>query len=199
MSMGFMVYLVDEAEVKAIPGSGDLDLLKWLLEPPDQLDELDEESDFEIEERCPGFSHADAIRDIVAGRVTRPEAGFVYANAFDSVCSVLGDWVQNCFHRCHPKTVTQLDELFRSHGVGLRFYDDLVRRVPVPLPDPGDIGVTLGHWTEAEVLAAAPAFRAMRAAGPHGEPFFEVLLDEVGEWIALVEAKPGSMLVARYS
>jgi hypothetical protein len=53
--------------------------------------------------------------------------------------------------------------------------------------------------TEAEVRAAAPAFRAMRAAGPHGEPWFEEMLDEIGVWIDKVDERPGSMLVAAYA
>lgn len=201
MSMGMQVYLVDEAEVKAVPGSNDAELLEWLLGREGQGESiawLDEELADVMDDGCPDFTHADALRDIIAGRVTRPDAGFVYANAFEHVCSSLGEWVHNHFHRCNPELVTELDELFKAHGVGLRFWDGLIGNVPVSLPDPGD-GVALGHWTEAEVRAAAPAFRAMRAAGPHGEPWFEEMLDEVGEWVAKVEARPGSMLVAAYS
>jgi hypothetical protein len=201
MSMGMQVYLVDEAEVKAVPGSNDAELLEWLLTREGQresLSWLDEELADVMEDECPGFTHADALRDIVAGRVTRPEAGFVYANAFEHVCSSLGEWVHDHFHRCSPDFLTELDALFAAHGVGLRFWGGLVGKVPVELPDPDD-GVALGHWTWDEVRAAAPAFRAMRAALPAREPWFEEKLDEVGRWIARVEGKPGSMLVAAYS
>ncbi|HWG46785.1 MAG TPA: hypothetical protein VN688_28740 [Gemmataceae bacterium] len=201
MSMGMMVYLVDEAEVKAVPGSNDADLLEELLEQEGQgesLTWLDEEMEDLMEDWCPGFTHADALRDIFAGQVTRPDAGFVYKNAFEHVCSSFGQWVQNHFHRCSTELVTQLDELFAAHGVELRFWNGLVGRSPVPLPE-NPFGSSLGHWTGAEVRAAAPAFRAMRAAGPHGEDGFEEMLDEVGEWITKVEARPGSMLVAAYS
>lgn len=201
MSMGMQVYLVDEAEVKAVPGSNDAELLGSLLGRAGQgesLAWLDEELEDVMSDECPGFTHADALRDIVAGRVTRPEAGFVYAGAFAHVCSSLGEWVHDHFHRCAPALLSELDELFAAHGVGLRFWNGLVGKVPVELPDVDD-GVTLGHWTEAEVRAAAPAFRAMRSAGPAREPWFEEMLDEVAAWIAKVEAKPGSMLVAAYS
>lgn len=201
MSMGMQVYLVDEAEVKAVPGSNDTELLEWLLGREGQgesISWLDEELADVMQEECPVFTHADALRDIIAGRVTRPEAGFVYANAFAHVCSTLGDWVHDHFHRCAPALLSELDELFAAHGVGLQFWNGLVGKVPVELPDVDD-GVTLGHWTEAEVRAAAPAFRAMRAAVPAREPWFEAMLDEVGEWIAKMEGKPGGMLVAAYS
>lgn len=201
MSMGMQVYLVDEAKIKAVYGSNDTELLEYLLGREGQRESitwLDEELADVMKEECPGFTHADALRDIFGGQITRPDAGFVYANAFEHVCSSLGEWVHNRFHRCNPELITRLDKLFEAHGIGLRFWDGLIGRVPVSLPDPGD-GVTLGHWTEAEMRAAAPAFRAMRAAGPHGEPWFEEMLDEVGEWIAKVEARPGSMLVAAYS
>ncbi len=201
MSAGMQVYLVDEAQVKAVPGSNDADLLKELLDRKGQRESLswfDEELADLMEDCCPGFTHADALRDIFAGRVRRPEAGFVYENAFEQVCSSLGGWVHNHFHRCSAELLTQLDDLFAAHGVGLRFWGGLVGRSPVPLPK-SQFGASLGHWTEAEVRAAAPAFRAMRAAGPHGEKWFEEMLDEVGGWIAKVEARPGSMLVAAYS
>jgi hypothetical protein len=201
MSMGMMVYLVDEAQIKAVPGSNDADLLQDLLDREGQRESLawfDEEMEDLIEDRCPGFTHADALRDIFAGRVSRPEAGFVYQNAFEHLCSSLGRWVQNHFHRCSPKFLTQLDDLFAAQGVGLRFWGGLVGRPPVPLPA-DQLGPSLGHWTGAEVRAAATAFRGMRAALPRGERWFEEMLDEVGGWIKAVEAKPGSMLVAAYS
>src|SRR4051812_11428396 len=92
MSMGMMVYLVDEAEVKAVPGSNDADLLEELLDREGQHESLswyDEELADLMEEWSPGFTHADALRDIFAGRVTRPDSGFVYQNAFEHVCSSL--------------------------------------------------------------------------------------------------------------
>ncbi len=199
MSMGMMVYLVDEAEVKAVPGSNDADLLADLLEREGQRESLawlDEELQDVMEDRCPGFTHADALRDLIAGRVSRPDAGFLYANAFEHVCSSLGGWVQNRFSRCSPECVEQLDQLFEAHGVGLRFYGGLVTNPPVPLPDDPD-GPGMGHWSRVEILAAAPALRALLAADP--DPDLRQLLEEVGEWVSQVEAKPGSMLVAVYS
>ena len=171
MSMGMQVYLVDEAEVKAIPGSEDSELLAWLRfdkDGNDSLAPLDEELADEMDDYCPGFTHADALADIIAGQVTRPEAGFVYAYAFEHICGCLGDWVHDCFHRCAPELLTQFDTLFESYGVELRFCSGLVSRPPVPLPDVSDAPY-LGHWTAAEVMSATPAFRSMRAAGPHGE------------------------------
>lgn len=195
MSMGMQVDVVDEAEVKAVPGSNDTELLKWLLGRGRATGVYclagrrtgGPVPGVHPRQRPPGH--------IIAGRITRPDAGFVYANAFEFVCSSLGEWAHNCFHRCNPELDSQFDKLFKAHGVGLRFWDGLVGNAPVTLPDPGD-GVLLGHWTESEVRAAASVFQAMRAAGPHGEPWFEEMLDEVGDWIAKVEARPGSMLVA---
>lgn len=200
MSMGMQVYLVGEAEVKDAPGSCDDELLERLrfdTDGNDSLAPLDEELADVMEDECPGFTHADALADIIAGRVTRPGAGFVYAYAFEHICSCLGDWVHDHFHRCGPDLLTKFDTLFEAHNVGLRFCGGLVDRPPVPLPDVSD-GPSLGHWTAAEAAAAAPAFRAMRAAGPHGEPWFEEMLDEVGDWLVKMETKPGSMLVASY-
>jgi hypothetical protein len=199
MSMGMQVYLVDEAEVKAVPGSNDAELLQKLLDREGQRESLewfDEEMEHLIEDDCPGFTHADALRDIFAGRVTHPEAGFVYQNAFEHVCSSLGEWVHDTFHRCNPEWVERLDKLLESHGVGLRFYGGLVEVPPVPLPR-DRYGGGLGHWTRVDILAAAPAFRALLAANP--DPEVRLYLEEIGQWISKVEAKPGSMLVASYS
>jgi hypothetical protein len=190
------VYLVDEATVRAIPGSNDNALLAELLTREGQgesLRWLDEELD--IENRYPGFTHANALRDIFAGRITRPEIGFAYIYALGHVCSSLGEWVHNHFHRCSGQLLKQFDALFVSHGVGLRFWGGLVGNPPVPLPTANG-GPHIGNWVRAEVLRSAPAFRAMRKAGPHGERWFEEMLDEVGEWITKVEARPESMLVA---
>jgi hypothetical protein len=195
MSMGLEVYLVDEAEGRAVFGSNDPTLLETLLDPEGRgktLNWLDYGLEDEIGDKCPGFTHADALRDIFAGRVTRPEAGFIYAKTFGHICSALGLWAHDRLHPCDLEDLRQLDELFAAHGVGLRFIGGLVDAPPVPLP----AGQRLGHWAGAAVVAAAPAFRAMRAAGPHGEPWVEELLRAMGEWIAAVESRPGSMLVA---
>lgn len=199
MSMGMQVYLVNEAEVKAVPGSNDDSLLEDLLGREGQresLDWLDEEMEHLMEDCCPGFTHGDALRDIFAGRIARPEAGFVYVNAFGHVCSSLGDWVHDRFHRCNPECVMRLDELFAAHGVGLKFYGGLVDDPPVPLPDAAD-GPWMGHWSGAAVVAAAPALRALVVAAP--DPDVQLLLEEIGEWVSKVEAQPSSMLVAMYA
>ena len=172
MSAGMSVYLVDEAEVKAVPGSNDAELLADLLAREGQgesLSDLDEQLD--IEYRYPGFTHADALRDLFAGRVTRPDAAFAYTYAFGHVCSCLGEWVHNAFHRCSGDLLREFDTLFAAHGVELRFWGGLVRNPPVPLPEPSDCPY-VGYWVRAEARRAAPAFRALRAAGPHGEPWF---------------------------
>ena len=177
MSAGMEVYLVDEATVKAIPGSNDTELLTELLAREGQGESLSWlDGQLDIEERFPGFTHADALRDIFAGRVTRPEVAFAYAYAFGHVCSSLGQWVHNCFHRCSYELLREFDALFAAHGVGLRFWGGLVRNPPVPLP-PASECPYVGHWVRAEVRKSAPAFRAMRAAGPHGELWFEEMLD----------------------
>ena len=116
----------------------------------------------------------------------------MYAYTFGHICSEIGLWAHDRMHPCDPKDLRQVDELLAAHGVGLRFLGGLVDAPPVPLP----AGQRLGHWAEAAVVAAAPAFRAMRAAGPHGEPWIEELLHAMGEWIASVESRPRSMLVA---
>jgi hypothetical protein len=201
MSSGMQVYLVDEAEVKALPGSNDIELYEELLAAEGQgesLDWFDEIMQDELEDWCPGFFHEDALEENITGTVSRPDAGFVYQNAFECVCSCLGEWVHNRFHRCSTELLTQLDELLAAHGVALRFWGGLIDRSPVSLPD-NQFGSSLGHWTESEVRASSQAFQAMRESGPHGELWVEEMLDEIGEWIADVEAKPGSMLVGSFS
>ncbi len=192
---------LDEVEIKSIPGSNDTELLEEFLVlegQPTSLAYFDSETEHDLQYRCPGFTHADALRDIFAGRVSRSGAGFVYQNAFELVCRCLGEWVQDHFCRCNPDFLTELDQLFAAHGIRLRFWDGLVGRPPVPLPA-NEFGPSLGHWTGAEVRAAAAPFRAMRAAPPRRERWFEEMMDEIGDWIAMVEAQPGTMLVASYS
>jgi hypothetical protein len=201
MSSNMRTYLVDEAQVKAVPGCNDTELLFDLLGRKGQglsLAWLDEETADELAESCPGFTHADALRDIFAGRVTQPEAGFVYANAFEHICGSLGEWIHH-FHRCPWESLTRLDELFAAHGDGLRFSGGMINNPPVSLPKARD-GPWLGHWSGTAVRAAAPAFRAMRAAGPapDSEPWLERRLDEVEDWIEAVVEQPGSMLVSSY-
>ena len=119
MSAGMMVYLVDEAMVKAVPGSNDTELLSELFAWEgygESLASIDE--DLDMAYRCPGFTHADALRDLFAGRVTRPQDAFAYAYAFGHVCSCLGEWVQDHFHRCSEELLHQLDVLFAFHRVG---------------------------------------------------------------------------------
>lgn len=195
MSASLEVYLVDEAMVKAVPGSNDTELFEVLLARKGQgesLGWLDEVLD--IEDRFPGFTHADALRDILAGRVTRPEIDFAYAYAFGYVCSSLGEWVGSAFHRCSGDTLRKFDTLFQAHRVDLRFWGGLIRNPPIPLPPPSDCPY-VGHWLRAEALHAAPAFATFRQAGPHGEHWFEEMLDAVGNWLVLLEQQPGSMLV----
>jgi hypothetical protein len=196
MSAGMSVYLVDARTVRAVPGSRNERLLARLLAREGQgesLAWLDEE--LGIQERFPGFTHAAALRDIFAGRFRRPKAYFAYAYAFGHACGTLGEWVHDAFHRCSGDLLREFDALFEAHRVRLRFWGGLVGNPPVRLP-PGPDGPYVGHWTRAEAVRAAPAFEAMRAAGPHGEGWFEEYLDEAGDWLDMLAARRGSMLVA---
>jgi hypothetical protein len=196
MSMGIQVYAVDEAEFKRLFGSNDIALLEKLLDPEGwgkSLQLHDEGLQDVVDGERPRLTLLDALRDIFAGRVTRPDAGSEYAMAFGHACGWLGGWVHDRLHPCNPEDLRELDELLAAHGVDLRFIGGLVDDPPVPLP----AGPWLGHWSSGAVVAAAPAFRAMRAAGSHSEPWIEELLHEMGRWIALAENHPGTMLVAR--
>lgn len=199
MSAGMQVYLVDEAEVRSIHGCDDTELLEHMLQREGQRDSLesfDEAVGDLMEDDCPDFTHADALREIFAGEVSRPEVGYVYTNAFEFVCSYLGEWVHDQFHRCDAKLLQRLDELFAAHGIALRFWGGLIANPPVPLPEDYD-GTLLGYWTAEQILTAAPAFRAMMATRP--EPELIPLLEEVAAWIQMIEQQQGNMLVGAYS
>ena len=90
--MGMMVYLVDEAEVKAVPGSNDTGSTRRLVRDArsqrTSLAWFDEELADVMEEVCPDFTHADALRDIFAGRVTRDRMRRSRKSTPSSMCAV---------------------------------------------------------------------------------------------------------------
>jgi hypothetical protein len=190
------VYLVNQREVLRILGSNDSALLKEMLAKEGQGESLawyDEELAEEIEEECPGFSHADALRDIFAGHFTRPEAGFVYGWTFDFICSYLGRWMHDRFHRCSTSFLETLDAKFAEHQVPLRLLGGLIDNSPISLPSDRDGLPGIGYWSPQQIRDAAPVFRTL--LGKETDPTLIGALQEIEAWLSAAQDEPDSMIV----
>ncbi len=192
-------YLVDQGEVLRIPGSRDYALLKQMLAKEGQgesLAWLDDELADEIEDECPGLSHAQALREIFDGQFTHPDAGFVYGWAFDFICSYLGRWMHDRFHRSSTALLEKLDAEFVQHRVSLRFFGGLIDNCPIALPTDRDGMPGIGFWPPETMRQAAPALHSMLAKETDAD--MVGVLEEIDGWLAAARDEPQSMVVGVY-
>src|SRR5687767_12053325 len=153
MSYGMTVYLVPR-DVLALYGSNDHELLEEVLEVRgNQLARYDRELGAPDPDDEADLSHADALREIFAGKFTPGVRGSRYGSALEALFGSLGESLDNSpFVPCNTAWYTHLDEVLTAHHVPLRFFD-LIARLPVPIPEPDD-WPCVGYWAEPDFAAA---------------------------------------------
>jgi hypothetical protein len=198
MSYGLRVYVLDAEEITRIPGSNDTELLEEVLEARAQeFASYDDEADPFGIDYDPPFSHAQALREIITGKYTRPDCGTYYGWTFDLLCAYLGEWMHKWCNRWSPEWLSELDAAMERGGVGLRFQDGLVESCPVRLPrNPGSIP-GIGHWTHNQVLAALPKFEEL-IKRVREEELLHSLEEEMLPWLQSAAGRLGSMLIGVY-
>ena len=194
MSQGMNVYLLDESDVR-IFGSRDEELLKEVLEAlADEFEELDE--DFEVDEEDL-ITHADALREIFAGEISREEdCGPIYGSAFELYCASLGETLNNrCFCPCHAKWFDILDKHLKSFGVGVRFHRLLFEEFPIPVET--DASPWGGIWKYDEAVAAKDPLQRL-IQDVEDREILEALQD-THTWLEKTSQSPGSVIVGFFS
>ncbi len=177
MSEGLRAYLIaDERDIRVF-GCCRRELLDEVLTVlADRCDEYDEEGG--IEEKGQ-IGHAQALRELFAGKLTRPDCGPIYGWAYELFCSSMGRWLHwNPFSPCRYGWFFELDKFLMEQGVPLRFAR-LVDDCPIPLPEPRELPC-IGHWrfdlmqaarqplAEAVERATAPRMGEARGWSPSG-------------------------------
>src|SRR5262245_53114620 len=129
MGQALSVYLVPEAAVCRLPGSGDETLLNSVLRAQGKaLRQFDEQFDEDDE---PPLTMTEAVKGLFLGRLD-PDYPF-YGIAFEFVCASLGEWLDNRgFVPCSVDLYPKLDAVLSARGVPLRM-TDLVQHPPIEL------------------------------------------------------------------
>jgi hypothetical protein len=190
MSYGLSVFLMPDAESTRVFGCGDRELVEEVIRVmARQFASYDEQFDVVREGRIPT---ADALRELFAGEVTRPECGSHYRWAYEVYCMSIGDWLSNStFCPCWSDWFVTLDQALARHAVPLRF-TKLLDVPPTHLPETDD-WPGVGHWTGDEMAAAAGPLAA--AAAAEGDVEVAESLTEVLGWSRQTAARPGSLIV----
>jgi hypothetical protein len=198
MGYNLRVYLVDTEEIKRIPGSNDTELLEEILEARgDDFADYDEQQDPFGEDYDPPFTHAEALREIFAGRYTRPDCGVYYGWAFDLLCAYLGKWMHQRGNNWPTAWLSRLDAALAEGRVDLRFWGGLVEKCPVPLPPNPDSIPGIGHWTYEQIVTALPKFEEM-VGRVEDKALLLSLKEDMLLWLRAGAKRPGSMLIGVY-
>jgi hypothetical protein len=191
MGYGLTAFLMADEGDLHIFGSRRRNLLNEVLEVRENdFDSLDDQFDVEDEGL---IAHAKALRELFAGKISRPEQYAAYGWAFEVYCDAMGDRLSNAsFCPCGRDWLETLDTHLKKQKVPLRL-DDLISDWRIPFPKSNGDFPCLGHWPHAKMLAArAPLARAIAAAK---ETNIAEALQEVAGWLGQATAAPGSVLV----
>jgi hypothetical protein len=91
MSEGLRAYLItDERDIQVLGCRRRKLLDKVLAVRADRFAEYDEEGDIEQKGQ---IGHAEALRELFAGRLTRPDCGPIYGWAYELYCAYMGGMV----------------------------------------------------------------------------------------------------------
>jgi hypothetical protein len=193
MSESLRAYLiVDERDVRVF-GCHRRSLLEEVLEAlADRFTDYDEQGDVHENLR---IGHAQALRELFAGKLTRPDCGPIYGWAYQLYCSYLGEWLSwNPFSPCRYGWFAELDRFLAGQGVPLRFAE-LVDDCPISLPEPRELPC-IGHWSFAVSEAARRPLAG--AAQEAASPAVAEALKVVAGWLDKAAAERGSVIMGFY-
>jgi hypothetical protein len=193
MSESLRAYLVrDERDIR-IYGCHRRDVLEEVLGAlAERFMDYDEQGDVQENGR---IGHAEALRELFAGELTRPDCGPIYGWAYELYCSHLGEWLPwNPFSPCRYRWFAELDEFLAGRGVPLRFAG-LVGDCPIPLPEPRELPC-IGHWPFGVIKAARQPLGA--AANEAASPAVAESLGVVAAWLEKAASARGSVIMGFY-
>ncbi len=193
MSEGLRAYLIaDERDIRVF-GCRRCKLLDEVLETlADRFTDYDEQGDVQENGR---IGHAQALRELFAGELTRPDCGPIYGWAYELYCSYLGEWLfWNPFSPCRYGWFAELDKFLAGRGVPLRFAE-LVNDCPIPLPEPRELPC-IGQWPFAVIEAARQPLAL--AAQEAESPAVVEALGVVARWLEKGTGKRRSVIMGFY-
>ncbi len=193
MSESLRAYLIaDERDIR-VYGCHRRALLEEVLEAlAERFADYDEQGDVHENGR---ISHANAMRELFAGELTRPDCGPIYGWAYELYCSYLGEWLPwNPFSPCPYRWFAELDKFLAGRDVPLRFAQ-LVDHCPIALPEPRELPC-IGHWPFSVIEAARRPLAA--AVREPASPAVAESLRVVAAWLEKAADQRGSVIMGFY-
>jgi hypothetical protein len=169
--------------------------MKLLDDAPESLwaylADYDEQANAPSDDYDVDISHAEALREIVAGRFTGGVTGSRYGWAFECFCRALGERLDNTgFIPCRTEWYFTLDDVMAENQVPLKF-TDLIFRIPVPIPEADD-WPAVGHWADHDYAAAD---RLATVLPGIGDAEIALALQSALGWLRSGADHPGSLIV----
>src|SRR5437867_3271527 len=186
MSESLRAYLIADERDLHVFGCRRGNLLEEVLEVlADRLADYDEQADVEQNQR---ISHAQALRELFAGRLTRLDCGPIYGWTYELYCSSMGERLHcNPFSPCRYGWFEQLDGFLAGHLVPLRFAK-LLDDCPIPLPEARELPC-VGHWLFDEIKTARELWAG--AIEQATDPRVVEALSVVGRWLEKTTRQSG--------
>lgn len=191
MSQALEVYLVPDKRHLKIFGCRRRKLLAEVLEQAaEALEDLDEQFDVEDEDQ---ITHAQALKEIFAGKLTREEdCGFIYGHAYEIYCSSMGEMLSNNhFSPTCVEWLNTLDGFFTKQDVPLRFHQLLFEEFPIPVET--DATPCGGFWDHPEIVEARKPLKAAIAGAADAD--IAKAASVVLGWVNKAIKTPGSVIV----
>lgn len=188
MSSTITIYAVSLERLKQAAGSKDEALLAQIVEQQadylENVDEIDEDS---------GFLCADALADILHGRVNDETPGYLYGYAFEALCRQLGEEVGGIPSISRATTwIEMVDAELQAKSSPIGLSGLVFSGCPLTLPQPDDYPV-IGH-VAASLIAPVLAKLATLDADGFEDDAAEVIA-EITAWLEAAAATPGAALV----
>ena len=178
MSIGLQVFLVPGYEVQGLTARNEARLRKSLEAAGPRLAEFDA-----MAAPDPDLSHEQAVRELYAGLLSRPDLESTYRMAFLALCEIWagseGRLPNDRFLPIGASLIADLDAEAEAAGVSLSFLD-LVRTPPIPLPPWGGGFPSAGHW-DMTVVERASVPLATAVAGI-ADPEIRAAFEQVRGW-----------------
>lgn len=178
MSYAIHAYAVSLGTLKKSVGSQKGRLVKKLHREFgsdfEEIDELDEDA----------VPVQQAISDLVMGEAQDADSGFKYGYALEFLCRRFGEWLPNRhWSAMRWEWIEEVDAFLAEAGVGeaaLRVGHHLVGRgSPIPIPAIDDFPA-IGYLSHAEIVAVAPAVKALVDADPDSDDTHDAVAEMYG-------------------
>lgn len=188
MSSSINVYAVQVASFVKAFGSRNQNIIRSVAQESEGFF-----ADIDAADDTDGISCIDCVTELIYGRISNSSPTYKYGCAFEAICEHLGEELPNiCPIENAPTWLKKIDLALESKRLTLRLAALVASGSPIRIPQSNDYPF-IGKWSMEEISRSRPLFETTDLTT--SDPEITRVLQQIRNWLSLVQSKPGRGLI----